>query len=241
MEKSKDPASRAMLKVAERHDVSTVWDRFAAQTPNADSANWAPAAATVYKGLAASIRSGGGHVGGLRRLGRYHCGPQPVPGHRRRHRGPFRPCQALAHTLLKSAEGRAPDYPVRDAAKLMAVAHRLGLDTSGRSKAGIAKLVAETAWPTSPKRRRRWPGPPPTSQGRVETFLKYGVVPTGIDAAVSEIMHRTHYGVDADRLIPAGRRQVRAGGFCRLRHGHRPRRHLFGTPNRWSAAPTWGC
>jgi carbon-monoxide dehydrogenase catalytic subunit len=38
------------------------------------------------------------------------------------------------------------------------------------------------------------------TKGRIDTFLKYGVVPTGIDSAVAEVMHRTTYGVDADPL-----------------------------------------
>ncbi len=36
------------------------------------------------------------------------------------------------------------------------------------------------------------------TKGRVDTFVKLGVVPTGIDSVVAESMHRTTYGVDAD-------------------------------------------
>src|SRR5512140_1927335 len=146
MEKSKDAASRAMLKVAERQDLSTIWDRFAAQTPQCGFGELGTCCRNCLQGPCRIDPFGEGATLGAcgasadtivaRNLVRaIAAGTAAHSGH----------AKHLAHTLLKSAEGRAPDYPVRDAAKLQAVAHRLGLDTSGRSKAGIAKLVAETA------------------------------------------------------------------------------------------------
>jgi len=44
----------------------------------------------------------------------------------------------IAHTLLKSAQGGAKDYPIRDEAKLRAVAARIGVKTDGKDSKGIA-------------------------------------------------------------------------------------------------------
>ncbi|MCX5893718.1 MAG: anaerobic carbon-monoxide dehydrogenase catalytic subunit, partial [Deltaproteobacteria bacterium] len=138
----------------------------------------------------------------------------------------------LAHTLLKSATGRAPDYPIRDEAKLQAVAARLGLATAGKNVSEIAQLVAETALADFSEKETplAWAATNVT-QGRVETFLKYGVVPTGIDAAVSEIMHRTHYGVDADPVnLLLGGVKCALADFAGCAMGTDLADILFGTP-----------
>jgi len=44
----------------------------------------------------------------------------------------------LAHTLKLVAEGRAPDYSIKDREKLHAVAKRLGIPTDGRTDNEIA-------------------------------------------------------------------------------------------------------
>ena len=69
------------------------------------------------------------------------------------------------------------------------------------------------------------------TQGRVETFLKYGVVPTGIDAAISEAMHRTHYGVDADPVnLLLGGIKCALADFAGCAMGTDLADILFGTP-----------
>lgn len=107
----------------------------------------------------------------------------------------------LAHTLLRSAEGKAPDYPIKDENKLKAVAARIGVAVEGRAANDIARDVALKALEDFSEKDTpsTWAATTVTS-GRVETFLKYGVVPCGIDSAVSESMHRTTYGVDADAV-----------------------------------------
>jgi len=200
MEKSTDAASRAMLKVAERQELNTIWDRFAAQTPQCGFGELGTCCRNCMQGPCridpfgerATLGACGASADTIvaRNLVRaIAAGTAAHSGH----------AKHLAHTLLKSAEGKAPDYPVKDKAKLQAVAHRLGLDTTGRSTAGLAKLVAEAALADFSEKETpvAWAATNVT-KGRVETYLKYGVVPTGIDAAISEIMHRTHYGVDAD-------------------------------------------
>lgn len=69
------------------------------------------------------------------------------------------------------------------------------------------------------------------TEGRVKTLSKLGIVPKGIDHEVSEIMHRTLYGVDADpvNLLLGGLRcSVADLGGCYM--GTDLADILFGTP-----------
>ncbi|MCL4500631.1 MAG: carbon monoxide dehydrogenase, partial [Deltaproteobacteria bacterium] len=233
MEKSKDAASRAMLKVAERGDLSTIWDRFAAQTPQCGFGELGTCCRNCLQGPCRIDPFGEGATTGAcgasadtivaRNLVRaIAAGTASHSGH----------AKHLAHTLLKSATGRAPDYPIKDGAKLKAVAGRLGLVTEGKTTTEIAKLVAEAALADFSEKETpvAWAATNVT-QGRVETFLKYGVVPTGIDATVSEIMHRTHYGVDADPVnLLLGGVKCALADFAGCAMGTDLADVLFGTP-----------
>lgn len=105
----------------------------------------------------------------------------------------------LVHTLLKWTKGDAPDYPVRDEQKLRTVAARAGIKVEGRSTKDIAIDLANKALEDFSEKETplTWAATTVT-KGRVDTFLKHGVVPSGIDSSVAESMHRTTYGVDAD-------------------------------------------
>ncbi|MCL4502909.1 MAG: anaerobic carbon-monoxide dehydrogenase catalytic subunit [Deltaproteobacteria bacterium] len=233
MEKSKDAASRAMLKAAERGDLSTIWDRFAAQTPQCGFGELGTCCRNCLQGPCRIDPFGEGATTGAcgasadtivaRNLARaIAAGTASHSGH----------AKHLAHTLLKSATGRAPDYPIKDDAKLKAVAGRLGLVTEGKTTTEIAKLVAEAALADFSEKESpvAWAATNVT-QGRVETFLKFGVVPTGIDAAVSEVMHRTHYGVDADPVnLLLGGVKCALADFAGCAMGTDLADVLFGTP-----------
>jgi carbon-monoxide dehydrogenase catalytic subunit len=105
----------------------------------------------------------------------------------------------MAHTLLKSANGQAADYPIKDEAKLRAVAARIGVN--GGDVKTLARNVAMKALEEFSEKETplTWAASTVT-KGRVDTFVKLGVVPTGIDSVISESMHRTTYGVDADAV-----------------------------------------
>jgi carbon-monoxide dehydrogenase catalytic subunit len=107
----------------------------------------------------------------------------------------------LAHTLKKMALGQANDYRIADAGKLKAVAARLGIETAGRSEQEIAFDLANTAMADFHEKDTpvQWAATVVTPQ-RAETLAAAGLVPKGIDHEISEIMHRTLYGVDADPI-----------------------------------------
>ena len=146
MEKTTDSASRAMLKVAERQDLSTIWDRFAVQTPQCGFGELGTCCRNCLQGPCRIDPFGEGATLGAcgasadtivaRNLVRaIAAGTAAHSGH----------AKHLAHTLLKAAAGRAPDYPIKDEVKLKAVAKRLGIVTEGKETAEIARQVAEAA------------------------------------------------------------------------------------------------
>ena len=207
-EKSIDVASQAMLVEAEKAGIELVWDRYQAQLPLCGFGELGTCCRNCMQGPCRIDPFGEGAQAGAcgatadtivaRNLGRAIAGGTAAHSGHAKH---------LAHTLLKAAQGEAPDYGVKDEAKLMAVAARLGLDTEGQSINDVAQAVAETALAEFSEKETPLAWAVTTvTQGRVETFLKHGVVPTGIDSAISEIMHRTSYGVDADpvNLLLAG-------------------------------------
>ena len=115
----------------------------------------------------------------------------------------------LAHTLKKVVQGKAEDYGIADIEKLKAVSQRLGIDTEGRSEKEIAFDLANAAMADFHEKETpvQWAATIVTDK-RVQTLAKAGLVPKGIDHEISEIMHRTLYGVDADpvNLILGGLR-----------------------------------
>ena len=233
MEKSMDSASRAMLKLAESQDLATIWDRYAAQTPQCGFGELGLCCRNCLQGPCRIDPFGEGATQGAcgatadtivaRNLVRaIAAGCAAHSGH----------AKHLAHTLLKSAQGLAPDYPIRDEGKLRALAARLGLATDGLEVAEIARQVAEVALADFSEKETpvAWAATNVT-QGRVETFVKLDVVPTGIDASISEIMHRTHYGVDADPVnLLLGGVKCALADFAGCAMGSDLADVLFGTP-----------
>jgi carbon-monoxide dehydrogenase catalytic subunit len=199
-DRTTDLASQAMLERAQGEGLETVWDRYQAMLPQCGFGELGLCCRHCLQGPCRIDPFGEGPRVGIcgasadvmvaRGLGRaIAAGTAAHSGH----------AKHLAYTMLKSARGQAPDYPIQDEAKLQAVATRLGIATKGKSPSELAGAVAEMALAEFSEKESplAWAATTMT-QGRVETFLKLGVVPTGIDSVISEVMHRTTYGVDAD-------------------------------------------
>ncbi len=198
MERSIDKATLAALKQAEKAGVKTVWDRYEAQQPQCGFGETGLCCRNCMQGPCRISPFDDGPKTGV-------CGAnadvmvarwvsRAVAAGTASHGGH---AKHLAHTLLKSANNGAADYPIKDEAKLKAVAARLGV--SGKTTNELARGVALKALEEFSEKETplAWAASTVT-QGRVETFVKLGVVPTGIDSVVAESMHRTTYGVDAD-------------------------------------------
>lgn len=208
--KSTDPAVQEMIAKAESMNVVTVWDRYEAMQPQCGFGDTGLCCRNCLQGPCRIDPFGDGpdkaicgasaDVMVARGLDRaIAAGTAAHSGHARH----------LAHTLLKMAEGKAKDYTVKDGAKLRAVSTRMNIPVEGRSDNEIALDLAKAALADFGEKDTpvMWAATVVTKD-RVKVLTDLGLVPKGIDYEVSEIMHRTLYGVDADavNLLLAGLR-----------------------------------
>ena len=208
--KSTDPAVQEMIAKAESMNVDTVWDRYEAMQPQCGFGDTGLCCRNCLQGPCRIDPFGDGpdkaicgasaDVMVARGLDRaIAAGTAAHSGHARH----------LAHTMLKMAEGKAKDYAVKDGAKLRAVATRMNIPVEDRSDNEIALDLAKAALADFGEKDTpvMWAATVVTKD-RVKVLSDLGLVPKGIDYEVSEIMHRTLYGVDADavNLLLAGLR-----------------------------------
>ncbi|MBU1169763.1 MAG: anaerobic carbon-monoxide dehydrogenase catalytic subunit [Proteobacteria bacterium] len=208
--KSLDPAVNQMLAKAKKENIQTIWDRYETMLPQCGFGDTGLCCRHCLQGPCRIDPFGEGPREGIcgasadvmvaRGLDRaIAAGTAAHSGH----------AKHLAHTLLKMATGKTKDYRIKDEAKLKSVSTRMGIPVDGRSIADIAKDLAMAALADFHEKETpvMWAATV-VPQKRVDVLLKHGLVPKGIDHEISEIMHRTLYGVDADavNLLLAGLR-----------------------------------
>lgn len=208
--KSIDPASQYMLSKAKTESIETVWDRYEVMRPQCGFGELGICCRNCLEGPCWIDPFGEGAQKGIcgatadtivaRNLCRAIAAGTAAHSDHARH---------LALTLLAVSEGKALAYSVKDEDKLKGVASRIGIETKGKDTLAIAKEVAEAALEEYSRQDTSIPlnwVATTVTKGRVETFSKLGLVPHNIDATITEIMHRTTRGVDADpvNLLLAG-------------------------------------
>ncbi|MCK4961258.1 MAG: hypothetical protein KAS19_02185, partial [Anaerolineales bacterium] len=104
----------------------------------------------------------------------------------------------LAYTLLAAAEGHAPDYKVRDPAKLREMAGYLQVEVDGLSTEELAREVALAALAEFGKPQGEIIYLKRAPAKRQEIWHNLGIAPRNIDREIVEILHRTHMGNDQD-------------------------------------------
>ncbi len=108
----------------------------------------------------------------------------------------------IAHVLYSVAKGETKDYVVTDKAKLEAVAKKIGIQASGKNGMALAEAVSTAAL----EDYSRWTHDPLTflktsvTKGRMHLWDTHAVLPSNIETAISDVMHRTAMGVDADPI-----------------------------------------
>lgn len=134
--------------------------------------------------------------------------------------------------LQEAAKGEAP-YEIRDERKLRTLAQALGIEADGLKQ--MASEVAERALSDLGSQHNgnlHWTRMHAT-QERLDTWRNLGVMPEGADRTITEGMHRTHMGVDADPVnITLG--TVKTGivdGYFGLHMATDMQDVLFGTPS----------
>ena len=233
MERSTDAGTRAALAIAQEQGITTIWDRFDAQQPQCGFGLLGVCCRHCLQGPCRIDPFGEGPKAGTcgasadtmvaRGLGRaIAAGTASHSGH----------AKHLAHTLHKAAHGHAPDYPIRDEAKLRALASRLGVATQGKSTMELAAKVADLALAEFSERHTPLAWVETTlTKGRRDLFNKLGVMPYGIDSAIAEMMHRTTLGVDHDPLnITLGAIKCALCDYAGMHMGTDLSDILFGTP-----------
>jgi carbon-monoxide dehydrogenase catalytic subunit len=199
-QRSVDPATQHMLRIAEKQGIETAWERFEKQLPQCGygelglccrHCNMGPCRIDPFdetgpkKGVCGATADTLVARGLLRMIA---AGAAAHSDHGR----------DITHTLLLTAEGKGGGYEIKDEAKLKAVATEYGIKTDKRSKEEIALDVARAVYAEFGKQEgpiqftRRAPAK------RVELWKKLGLDPRGVDREVVESMHRTHIGVDQD-------------------------------------------
>ncbi|MEI8183379.1 MAG: anaerobic carbon-monoxide dehydrogenase catalytic subunit [Desulfomonile sp.] len=104
----------------------------------------------------------------------------------------------VAHTFLHAAKGELPDYQIKDIPKLLALAMDYEIETEGKDIKEIAIAVGEKALQQYGQQDGEILNIKRAPLKRQEIWRNEGVIPTGIDRPVVEVMHMTHMGVNQE-------------------------------------------
>ncbi len=108
----------------------------------------------------------------------------------------------VAHVLHDLAKGEAKDYSVSDRAKLESVATKLGIAVQGKDPLVLAGEVSVAAL----EDYSRYTRDPlnflksTVTKGRMRLWDSHAVLPSNIETSISDVIHRTAMGVDADPI-----------------------------------------
>jgi carbon-monoxide dehydrogenase catalytic subunit len=102
----------------------------------------------------------------------------------------------LVEVLAGVADGTAIGYQIRDEEKLKRVAQEYGLAIDGKSTLGLAGELAQAMMEDYGMRQKAIKLVSRAPEKRRAIWEKFNLTPRGIDRETSEMMHRTHMGVD---------------------------------------------
>ncbi len=191
--------TQAMLEVARREGIETVWDRLEKQQPQCGYCNLGTSCRICAMGPCRVDPFGDGPQKGVcgadadiivaRNLGRMiAAGAASHSDHGR----------DILETLYLVGEGKTDTYKVTDAEKLKRIAAEYGVKTDGKSDQAIAKELAWEIMEDYGMRREKLPLAARAPKVRQELWEKTGTYPRGVDRENVEMLHRTHMGVDND-------------------------------------------
>jgi len=191
--------AQAMIDVARREGIDTVWDRLDAQQPQCGYCALGLSCRNCAMGPCRIDPFGEGPQRGVcgadadvivaRNLGRtIAAGSSSHSDHGR----------DILETFRTMAHGDTSGYRIADEAKLRRIATELGLAIEGRAASDVAVDVADTLLEDYGTKRGtlsflgRVPG------ARRAKWTSLGITPRGVDRENVEMLHRTHMGVDND-------------------------------------------
>ncbi len=232
---SSDPGVLELLPIAKSSGIETVFDRAKAQQPQCGFGTLGLCCRTCWKGPCRIDPFGEGPQYGVcgadadtivaRQLARMMAGGAAAHSEHGRH---------IALALLGISKGELPDYQIRDEAKLVAIASRLGISTENRSMLDIVRDVATVSLEDfqcqDHDKTCNWLKAT-LSEKRVRRLKPLGVVPHNIDATIAQTMARTHVGCDADASnIMLGGIRAALADFDGMALATELSDALFGTP-----------
>ncbi len=186
-----------LLKKAEADQIETAWDRYHAQLPQCGYCEMGISCRVCNMGPCRVDPFGEGPQKGVcgadadiivaRNLGRMvAAGAAAHSDHGR----------DLVEVLASVAEGRAPGYTIHDPAKLNRVAIEYGIPIEGKTAEEVAGQLAHAMQEDYGTRKNELTLAARAPAKRRELWRRLGIMPRGIDRETSEMMHRTHMGVD---------------------------------------------
>lgn len=231
--KSIDQSTQKMIQKAESDGVELVWDRLEAQQPQCGfgqlgvccrNCNQGPCRIDPFEdGASRGVCGATADTIVARNLVRaIAAGAAAHSDHGR----------DMVQTLYHSARGDISDYPIKNEAKVVAVASEFGIPTESRSPREIALDLAEAMMDEFGTRKEELQFVNRVPENRRELWRKLGIMPRGIDREVVESMHRTNMGVDNDHvsLILQGLRTALSDGWGGSIIATELSDILFGTP-----------
>jgi carbon-monoxide dehydrogenase catalytic subunit len=197
--KSIDADTWAMLEVAQREGIETLWDRFEKQQPQCGFCSLGTSCRICAMGPCRVDPFGEGPQKGVcgadadiivaRNLARMvAAGASAHSDHGR----------DILETLHLVGEGKTDVYKISAPEKLKALATEYGVETKGKSDEEIAAALAWEMMEDFGMRRQKLPLAARAPGARQEIWEKTGTYPRGIDRENVETLHRTHMGVDND-------------------------------------------
>lgn len=188
---------RLLLRKAEADAVETVWDRYETQLPQCGYCEMGLSCRNCMMGPCRIDPFGDGPRKGVcgadadiivaRNLGRMiAAGAASHSDHGR----------DLVDVLAEVGRGNGSGYKIRAPEKLRRLAQEYGVAVDGRTDTEIAADLADAMQEDYGTRKTCLRMLARAPERRRKIWEKLGVVPRGIDRETSEMMHRTHMGVD---------------------------------------------
>ena len=227
------PDAQAMIDVARKEGIETVWDRLAAQQPQCGYCALGLSCRNCAMGPCRIDPFGEGPQKGVcgadadvivaRNLGRtIAAGSSSHSDHGR----------DILEVFAAMARGETSGYQVTDEDKLRRVAVELGVATEDRSTDEVAADLANVLLDDYGSRRESLSFLHRVPEVRKAKWAGLGITPRGIDRENVEMMHRTHMGVDNDyvNLLLHGLRTSLSDGWGGSMIATELSDIMFGTP-----------
>ncbi|CCH50252.1 anaerobic carbon-monoxide dehydrogenase catalytic subunit [Pseudodesulfovibrio piezophilus] len=211
-----DKSMAILAPIAEQNGIDTPWDRYEKMLPQCGFGELGVCCRICWKGPCRIDPFGNGPDRGIcgataevivaRNLIRMQAAGAAAHSEHGRH---------IALAMKHLGEKGLDAYAIKDEAKLKGVAERLGIEAEGKTTLELAVEVADISlndfMNQDHHKECTWLSkslPPVT----IERLRKAGVLPHNIDAAVANVMARTHVGCDSDHvnLLLAGIRAAMA-------------------------------